>query len=103
MLTTTEETLKEVFQKAAGGRENTIERVKKIRDYAFIHFRSREDAVKAMNIINGKRCVRVLICVSEKGGGGWRYDGSPCLIINLCSRSRLCTPLTLSTCTDFCL
>ncbi|XP_025086418.1 APOBEC1 complementation factor-like isoform X2 [Pomacea canaliculata] len=53
MLTTTEETLKEVFQKAAGGRENTIERVKKIRDYAFIHFRSREDAVKAMNIING--------------------------------------------------
>ena len=52
MLTTTEDTLRELFSRAAGGRE--IERVKKIRDYAFVHFRSREDALKAMNATNGK-------------------------------------------------
>lgn len=52
MLQTTEETLREVFSRAAGGRE--IDRVKKIRDYAFVHFRAREDAIKAMNVTNGK-------------------------------------------------
>ncbi|KAK7098358.1 hypothetical protein V1264_002678 [Littorina saxatilis] len=51
MLQTTEETLREVFSRAAGGRE--IDRVKKIRDYAFVHFRAREDAIKAMNVTNG--------------------------------------------------
>ncbi|XP_076450587.1 APOBEC1 complementation factor-like isoform X2 [Babylonia areolata] len=51
MLSTTEETLKEFFSRAAGGCE--IERVKKIRDYAFVHFRCREDALTAMNETNG--------------------------------------------------
>lgn len=31
-----------------------VERVKKIRDYAFVHFTQREDAVSAMNALNGK-------------------------------------------------
>lgn len=31
-----------------------MERVKKIRDYAFVHFAQREDAVSAMNALNGK-------------------------------------------------
>lgn len=31
-----------------------VERVKKIRDYAFVHFTQREDAVTAMNALNGK-------------------------------------------------
>lgn len=31
-----------------------VERVKKIRDYAFVHFTQREDAVNAMNTLNGK-------------------------------------------------
>ena len=31
-----------------------MERVKKIRDYAFVHFAQREDAVNAMNALNGK-------------------------------------------------
>ena len=52
MLTTQEETLREIFSRACGGRE--IERVKKIRDYAFVHFRTREDAIKAMSATNGQ-------------------------------------------------
>lgn len=31
-----------------------VERVKKIRDYAFVHFTHREDAINAMNTLNGK-------------------------------------------------
>ncbi|XP_016120873.1 APOBEC1 complementation factor-like [Sinocyclocheilus grahami] len=31
-----------------------VERVKKIRDYAFVHFSQREDAINAMNELNGK-------------------------------------------------
>ncbi|KAF3853034.1 hypothetical protein F7725_013722 [Dissostichus mawsoni] len=31
-----------------------VERVKKIRDYAFVHFTQREDAISAMNALNGK-------------------------------------------------
>ena len=31
-----------------------VERVKKIRDYAFVHFTHREDAIKAMTALNGK-------------------------------------------------
>lgn len=31
-----------------------VERVKKIKDYAFIHFDDRDHAVKAMNSLNGK-------------------------------------------------
>lgn len=31
-----------------------VERVKKIRDYAFVHFNNREDAVEAMKALNGK-------------------------------------------------
>ncbi|XP_071120468.1 APOBEC1 complementation factor-like isoform X1 [Mytilus edulis] len=53
MLDTTEETLHQVFTKACG-RENSVERVKKIRDYAFIHFREREDALKALNMTNNQ-------------------------------------------------
>lgn len=31
-----------------------MERVKKIRDYAFVHFTQREDAINAMKALNGK-------------------------------------------------
>lgn len=44
-----EETLKEKF--AEYGK---IERVKKIKDYGFVHFEERDDAVKAMDALNGK-------------------------------------------------
>jgi len=48
MLTTTETQIEEVFSKLA-----PVERVKKIRDYAFIHFHSKEDAHTAMEAMNG--------------------------------------------------
>ncbi|XP_049849732.1 heterogeneous nuclear ribonucleoprotein Q isoform X4 [Schistocerca gregaria] len=44
-----EEKLKESFE--AYGK---VERVKKIKDYAFIHFEDRENAIKAMEELNGK-------------------------------------------------
>ena len=49
MLSTTESTIEEVFSRHA-----PVERVKKIRDYAFVHFHAKEDAHKAMNALNGR-------------------------------------------------
>ena len=53
MLTTTEEAIQAYFDTAVG-KEGAVERVKKIRDYAFVHFRDRDDAVTAMDRLNGK-------------------------------------------------
>ena len=49
MISTTEETIKAEFNKFKPG---TVERVKKLRDYAFVHFFNREDAVAAINLSN---------------------------------------------------
>ncbi|GIX74032.1 hypothetical protein CEXT_647062, partial [Caerostris extrusa] len=46
----TEEKLKEMFEEFG-----KIERVKKIKDYAFIHFAERDSAVSAMDSANGKQ------------------------------------------------
>lgn len=51
MLPTSEETIETEFNRVKPG---TVERVKKIRDYAFVHFVTRDDAVNAMNVMNGK-------------------------------------------------
>ncbi|KFW01197.1 PREDICTED: APOBEC1 complementation factor isoform X1 [Fulmarus glacialis] len=51
MLSTTEETIEKEFNNIKPG---AVERVKKIRDYAFVHFNRREDAVEAMKALNGK-------------------------------------------------
>lgn len=51
MLQTTEETIEKEFNSLKPG---AVERVKKIRDYAFVHFTQRDDAVSAMNALNGK-------------------------------------------------
>ncbi|XP_027722720.1 probable RNA-binding protein 46 isoform X3 [Vombatus ursinus] len=53
MISTTEETIKAEFNKFKPG---AVERVKKLRDYAFVHFFNREDAVAAMSVMNG-RCI----------------------------------------------
>ncbi|CAL1548618.1 unnamed protein product [Lymnaea stagnalis] len=50
MLSTTEEHIQEVFEEAIG-KKDCIERVKKLRDYAFVHFRQRDDALKAIEIM----------------------------------------------------
>ncbi|XP_042236500.1 heterogeneous nuclear ribonucleoprotein Q-like isoform X6 [Homarus americanus] len=46
---TTEEMLKEKFDEFG-----KVERVKKIKDYAFVHFEERDEAVKAMDALQGK-------------------------------------------------
>ncbi|GFS43962.1 heterogeneous nuclear ribonucleoprotein Q [Trichonephila inaurata madagascariensis] len=46
----TEEKLKEMFEEFG-----KVDRVKKIKDYAFIHFAERDAAVKAMDEVNGKQ------------------------------------------------
>ncbi|EPQ04123.1 Putative RNA-binding protein 46 [Myotis brandtii] len=51
MISTAEETIKAEFNKFKPG---AVERVKKLRDYAFVHFFNREDAVAAMSVMNGK-------------------------------------------------
>ncbi|XP_034721735.1 APOBEC1 complementation factor-like, partial [Etheostoma cragini] len=51
MLQTTEETIEKEFNSLRPG---AVERVKKIRDYAFVHFAQREDAINAMAALNGK-------------------------------------------------
>ena len=48
MLSTSETTLRELFTKLSDGDEDTIERVKKTKDYAFVHFSTREAAEKAL-------------------------------------------------------
>ena len=53
MLDTSEERLQQVFEQALGKRD-VIERVKKLKDYSFVHFKEREDALKAMEIMNGE-------------------------------------------------
>lgn len=53
MISTTEETIKAEFNQFKPG---AVDRVKKLRDYAFVHFFQREDAVTAMSVMNG-RCI----------------------------------------------
>ncbi|XP_053314366.1 RNA-binding protein 47 isoform X5 [Spea bombifrons] len=50
MIETSEDTIKTIFGQFNPG---CVERVKKIRDYAFVHFTTREDAVQAMRNLNG--------------------------------------------------
>jgi len=60
MLSTTEETILNTFNKAAG-QDGAIERVKKLKDYAFVHYRDRDLAVKALNVMNGNNCKLVYL------------------------------------------
>ena len=59
MLHTTEDTLEASFTQHTG--KGTIERVKKIRDYAFIHFNTRDNALKAMKAMNNSQIDNALI------------------------------------------
>ncbi|VDM32745.1 unnamed protein product [Hydatigera taeniaeformis] len=53
MLSTTEDQLRAHFLEAAGAGDQAIERVKKISDYAFIHFKDREVAQRCLEKLNG--------------------------------------------------
>uniref|UniRef100_A0A3Q3G8I4 Probable RNA-binding protein 46 n=1 Tax=Kryptolebias marmoratus TaxID=37003 RepID=A0A3Q3G8I4_KRYMA len=50
MLDTTEETLHQEFSRFKPG---SVERIKKLTDYAFIHYRCRSDALAALSLMNG--------------------------------------------------
>ncbi|KAM4750762.1 RNA-binding protein 47 isoform 2-T2 [Anableps anableps] len=62
MMETSEETIRKIFSQWNPG---CVERVKKIRDYAFVHFTSRDDAVLAMDHLNGTEiegsCIEVTL------------------------------------------
>ena len=62
MLATSEETLESIFNQAAG-HTGAVERVKKIKDYAFVHFYDRNDALRALNVINSMS-VCLFVCLS---------------------------------------
>jgi len=51
MMNTTEEQIREVFERF---KVNSVERVKKLKDYAFVHFKERDDALHAMNLMNNR-------------------------------------------------
>ncbi|XP_039608658.1 probable RNA-binding protein 46 isoform X1 [Polypterus senegalus] len=51
MISTTEETIRIEFSRFKPG---AVERVKKLTDYAFVHFFNRDDAVTALHVMNGK-------------------------------------------------
>ena len=55
----TEESLREIFQ-----RFGRVERIKKIKDYAFIHFEEREQAVGAMKALGQKDMVGAKLDIS---------------------------------------
>lgn len=55
----TEESLKEAFEK-----HGAVERVKKIKDYGFVHFEERDSAVAAMEAMNGQNLGKLAIEVS---------------------------------------
>jgi Q family heterogeneous nuclear ribonucleoprotein R len=50
MISTTEEKIKEEFEKL---KPDSVERVKKLKDFAFVHFKERDDALNAMKAMNG--------------------------------------------------
>ncbi|CAL8326254.1 unnamed protein product [Lota lota] len=80
MLSTSEETLQEAFSCVRPG---SVERVKKLTDYAFVHYRSRQDALDALRLMNGVLIDGAVVTVSlakpaggrEGGGATWRHGG----------------------------
>ena len=50
----TEDQLREKFEQ-----HGKVERVKKVKDYGFIHFEDRDSAMQAMEMLNGMVCLSV--------------------------------------------
>ncbi|KAM4564988.1 putative RNA-binding protein 46 [Fundulus diaphanus] len=79
MLETTEETLHREFSSFKPG---AVERVKKLTDYAFVHYRSRADAIAALGLMNGTQIdgatVEVTLAkpagIKDGGGAGKRCN-----------------------------
>lgn len=80
MLGTTNETLRQEFSRFKPG---SVERVKKLTDYAFIHYRYRDDAISALSLMNGAiidgATVEVMLAkpaVIKDGSGASRRSSS---------------------------
>lgn len=79
MLSTTEETLRLEFSRFKPG---SVERVKKVTNYAFVHYRCRDDAVTALSLMNGAQIdgvsVEVMLAkppgIKDGGMAGRRYN-----------------------------
>ncbi|XP_068134990.1 probable RNA-binding protein 46 isoform X2 [Hyperolius riggenbachi] len=76
MISTSEETIKSEFNKFKPG---AVERVKKMRDYAFVHFFNRDDALAAMSIMNGKyidgASIEVTLAKPASKEANWKQQG----------------------------
>lgn len=59
LLSTSEDTIEQVFSKFG-----EVERVKKIKDYSFIHFRTKEQARAALEAMNGNKTFMFMFCES---------------------------------------
>ncbi|XP_059166916.1 APOBEC1 complementation factor-like isoform X2 [Physella acuta] len=99
MLSTTEESLQEHFEKVVG-KNDCVERVKKLRDYAFVHFRQREDALKAMSLmkdyeIDGSKVEVVLAKPVDKNEHNLKLSKSKGLpqVLGIDVDSQLLTPI----------
>ena len=68
MPNTSEETLKVVFERASG-HLNSVERVKRIKDFAFVHFYEREHALKALQMMNGRGLAKYSKRTEEREDG----------------------------------
>ncbi|KAM9330439.1 putative RNA-binding protein 46 [Gastrophryne carolinensis] len=77
MISTSEETIKAEFNKFHPG---SIERVKKLRDYAFVHFFNRDDAIAAMSVMNGKyidgASIEVTLAKPITKEANWKLQGN---------------------------
>ncbi|XP_075054461.1 putative RNA-binding protein 46 isoform X2 [Mixophyes fleayi] len=75
MISTAEETIKAEFNKFKPG---AVERVKKLRDYAFVHFFNREDAITAMSVMNGEcidgASIEVTLAKPANKEASWRQN-----------------------------
>ncbi|KAG9347141.1 hypothetical protein JZ751_006068, partial [Albula glossodonta] len=74
MISTTEDTIRREFSKFKPG---AVERVKKLTDYAFVHFYRRGDAVDALHVMNGKvidgSAIEVTLAKPVSKDGGRRF------------------------------
>jgi len=62
-----ENVLLSIFNMAAG-QNRAVERVKQIRDFAFIHFYERDDAIRALSVMNSKWvCLTCCLIYFTKG------------------------------------
>lgn len=79
LLSTTEETIEQVFSKFG-----EVEWVKKIKDYSFIHFRTKEQARAALEAMNGNKTFMFMFLWVDNYSTGTPTVFQPCECIPRC-------------------